>query len=239
MSSKGRSPLAPVAHEFFGTPPWCVDRLLDRRGDDLGRWMYGDPARWLEPCAGSGAIVHAVAEWLDRRGYGPHPTWTTVDIRPKAIRPPRITELGIGSHHVGDFLAGFAPQSSMLHRPLELGGFDLSLSNPPFGLAFDFVRRALQLAPVVVYLLRMSWLGSDERAEWLRAHTPSVYMLPERPSFTGEGRTDSDYYAWMAWGLDEVPMYQVLDSTPLAIRKRGRRRRVDPRQLGLLPGGCA
>lgn len=30
------------------------------------------------------------------------------------------------------------------------------------------------------------------------SHTPDVYVMPKRPSFTGSG-SDATAYAWMAW----------------------------------------
>lgn len=32
----------------------------------------------------------------------------------------------------------------------------------------------------------------------MQRHTPDVYVLPQRPSFTGKG-TDSTSYAWFVW----------------------------------------
>lgn len=217
------------ASDYYATPPWCVDRLLDRT------WRaHLAGGRWLEPCVGDGAIVRAVTAWYERQEAAHlRPAWTTIDIRPATVK---LCD-DIATLCVGDFLAGFGAQASMLSESIDVASHDVVLTNPPFSLAFDFVRRSLELAPVVIMLLRMSWLGSDDRAEWLRANTPSVYMMPERPSFTCDGNTDSDYYAWMAWGLDASPTFQILDSTPVEVRKVGRRPATLPGQLGLPAGG--
>lgn len=78
-------------------------------------------------------------------------------------------------------------------------GIDLIVTNPPYSLAEEFVRHALRFrGAVVVMLLRVNFLGSKKRAAWLREHTPSIYVSPRRPSFTGNG-TDATEYAWFVW----------------------------------------
>jgi len=147
----------------------------------------------LEPSCGDGAIVRAMAS---RRGSR---EWTTVDVRPEAE---------------ADITADF----TWMGCP-ELGSrrFDWAIGNPPYSHAEAFVRAALARCDVVVMLLRLNWLASEGRADFLREHTPSVYVLPNRPSFTGEG-TDATDYAWMAWGLDGPPAVRILASTPAHLR---------------------
>jgi len=77
--------------------------------------------------------------------------------------------------------------------------FDVALTNPPFSLARPFVEHARGMADHVVMLLRLNFLASAGRAPWMRQDAPDVYVLPNRPSFTGKG-TDSIDYAWFHWG---------------------------------------
>lgn len=82
--------------------------------------------------------------------------------------------------------------------------------NPPFLQAQEFVERALEQVhyeqepisapyPTVIALLRLNWLGSKMRAPFHRKMRPLVWVLPGRPSFTGDGKTDSTEYAWFVW----------------------------------------
>jgi len=147
--------------------------------------------RWLEPCVGDGAIVRAVNAC---RGV----EWFTNDIR---------SEVAADVH--GDFLAPAFPHAR---------AWEVLLTNPPFSLALDFAAKGIDVAGVVVLLLRLNWLrGTDEHNAWLRAHMPSVYVLPQRPSFDGRG-TDATEYAWMVWGLDQAPTIAMLDDTPDEVR---------------------
>ena len=177
----------------YPTPAWCV-RLL------LGAVDLPDGA-WLEPCAGDGAIVRAV---------GPGPAWTAVELR-RECRADLESLMPAERVHTGDFLR---------RRPRER--FAVVLTNPPYGSAQAFAEQALRCADHVVMLLRLNFLASAKRAAFMRSSRPDVYVLPNRPSFTGTG-TDSIEYAWFHWhdhGRDRGWM-EVLPSTPLAERRQG------------------
>lgn len=97
--------------------------------------------------------------------------------------------------------------------------FDLIITNPPFSLAMEFIERAFQWRrsddSIVAMLLRLNFLGSKRRAPWLRAHMPSVYVTPKRPSFSvnkkGKLGTDSVEYAWFVWD-GRLPEVGVLET---------------------------
>lgn len=91
------------------------------------------------------------------------------------------------------------------------------VSNPPFGIAEQFVAHALKLADrKVAMLLPANWVQGDKRSRWLET-TPlrRVYFITPRPSMPpgpaimagekpGNGTTD---YAWFVWlrGFDGAP----------------------------------
>lgn len=91
---------------------------------------------------------------------------------------------------------------------------DFVITNPPYSLAQEFVDKALTEAPVVIMLLRLGFLESNKRKEWLNENKPtSLIVLSKRPSFTGDGKTDGSGYAWFVWDkenkLDLQPFYFV------------------------------
>lgn len=96
----------------------------------------------------------------------------------------------------------------------------------PTSLAEEFVRHSRELYPHadLVFLLRIAFLASDGRqALWRDLGTPDVYVLPNRPSFTGKG-TDSADYAWFVWPKDAVRTdggLWILKSTPVSERQAG------------------
>ena len=76
---------------------------------------------------------------------------------------------------------------------------DLIVTNPPFSLALEFLEKSLREAEVVVYLLRLNFLGSQKRKPFWEKNPPShIFVLSKRPSFTGKG-TDATEYAWFVW----------------------------------------
>lgn len=174
------------ADDFYATPPWCVEALL--RGSNL------PSGRWLEPTAGDGAIAEEV---LHHRS---DVEWHLVESRveemccdgvllSRLLRPDFPTDR-VASVEILDFLTMLVPTQP----------FDVVLGNPLFNLALEVIQHALTMSSVVCMLLRINFLASQKRAAWMREHTPSIYVLPKRPSFTG-GKTDACEYAWFCWGL--------------------------------------
>lgn len=146
---------------------------------------------WLEPCAGDGAIARAVPS--------DHVYWTTVELRAECA----------ADYH-GDFLTAEVERH-----------FDVAITNPPYHLAEQFIVKCLEIADHVVMLLRLNFLEGESRADFLRRYPPDVYVLPNRPSFTGKG-TDATAYAWFYWPPErrrESGTIRVLASTPKEERK--------------------
>ena len=71
------------------------------------------------------------------------------------------------------------------------------VTNPPFSLAQEFITNAWEHSRESFMLLRLNFLGSQKRREWWRKHEPSaLFVLSQRPCFTGDGKTDATDYAW-------------------------------------------
>lgn len=150
---------------------------------------------WLDPCVGSFAIPNAVVAQRE------HVHFTTIDI--DETHRPEIA---------ADFLT-WAPERR----------YHCVIMNPPYPLALEFVRHAMTMSHEVVALLRLNWLASEKRAAFLRNAKPNVYVLPNRPSFTVDGKTDGADYAWMHWaggGSSMSGLWRVLGSTPVSLRRR-------------------
>lgn len=77
----------------------------------------------------------------------------------------------------------------------------------PFADAEVFVRHSLHLLKpkgYLVFLLRLAFLESQKRGNGLWDEFPpqAVHVLVERPSFTGNGKTDETAYAIYIWRKD-------------------------------------
>jgi len=129
------------------------------------------PSKILEPCAGSGAIKSK----LLHHGH----TVDSFEIDSDRALQSQST------------CADFLKQESKKE-------YDYIVTNPPYKFAFEFVKKGLEFAPISIYLLRLSFLESGTRKEFLQQYTPDVYVLSKRPSFVN-GRTDSCAYAWFVF----------------------------------------
>jgi hypothetical protein len=215
MSATGRG-AEREDEDYYPTPSWTVRRLLEA-------WQP-KPGSWLEPGAGGGAIIRAV----DAATLVKH-DWIGVEIREEERET--LTPL-CKVVQIGDFLHG----DDRYMPPFIVSTV---IGNPPFRFAAEFIWKARMLCPIadIAFLLRLNFAASDERADFMRQTPPDVYVLPNRPSFTGEG-TDSPEYAWFVWPPVAARArggFQVLNTTPIAERKLDKgwgRVVVDP-QLGL------
>jgi len=174
---KGAAP-APAADDldFYTTPAWCVRAILP-----YVTQMHPNEPRIIDPCAGEGAILRVVRAEL-----------SSVSIFAIELDRERARACcSVSSVSVGDALR-FNWDA------------DAAVMNPPFSNALGFVQHGVEQIEecrldAVWALLRLGFLASQKRAQWLREHVPDVYPLPARPSFTPDGRTDATDYAWYCW----------------------------------------
>jgi len=226
MSARGREKReglgAQTTHDYYATPPFCVYRALEA--------IELPGGRWIECCAGEGAII-ATAQHV--RG---DLMWGAVEVRPEC-EPALRRFLTKDEIAIGDLLSN--RWRSWLRK--KWPDAQVVFSNPPFSLARECIEASLELAPIVVMLLRQNFLHTAERHGWLQGAMPDVYLLPERPSFVKmpptkaevkraalEGReprcgtTDACEYGFLVWRryLAHTGKIRLLDRTPPERRLR-------------------
>ncbi len=190
-------------YEFFETPAWCVDRLMDEHWNQLCN------ADVIDPCTGTLAIPKAVDAYLESIG-AQKPCWQLRDIDWKHSADYRGFDVAIGDYVEAS----------------RLGSVDLAyacIMNPPFSRAAEFLVESMQHCDHVFMLQRLNWLASRDRHRLLSRFTPSVLVLPNRPDFTGQGG-DSIDYAWFYWSANKKknPTVKVLGVTALEERRKPR-----------------
>lgn len=181
-------------NEFYETPAWCTKALLNE--------LNLDPKNVLDPCVGTGAIAGVVREMYPAANLLINDIDKTLldkaltklkfeDLRSRIEEGLPQTNYSVGSYL--DICPGKQVQSDE---------FDLIILNPPFSLAQEFVEKSFELSPngTVAVLLRLNWLGSKKRIAFHKKNPSNVYVLPKRPSFTNDGRTDGTEYAWFVFG---------------------------------------
>jgi hypothetical protein len=190
MSSTNRKSRRIVADDY-PTPDWCIRQLL--------REVQFPGGNWLEPTAGDGSLIRAI------NNVRQDITWDTVELR-EACRD-KLEEIPIiNSITISDFL-NIDPSYFSTH-------FSAIITNPPYSLAMPVIQHSLKFdTDFIIMLLRLNFLATNVRAEFMRATTPDVYVLPNRPSFTGGG-TDSTEYAWFVWDKNNLKTHGRLEVLP-------------------------
>jgi hypothetical protein len=146
-----------AALEAHYTPDWLAEWVVDTVLPELG---VPRRARVLEPHAGGGAFIRALWRHPMIEVHG-----VDVDRNCWAVRQ--------GGASVCDFLGDHTFHEAEL---------DLVLGNPPFSNAEIHIRRGLELAPRVVFILPVSRLETTTRARWYHEHSGlhQLRLLPER-----------------------------------------------------------
>lgn len=170
-------------HEFYPTPDALAECLWNRL-----LWLVPTAAaeqglQCLEPSAGGGAFVWAMAG-------DEHPHGIT------AIEPYQDEPAGLPAS------VGWGKMSlEELHEDLEGDRpFDVACGNPPFSKAEDHLRllfKVVRKGGYVGFLLRSGFLGSSGRAPFFAAFPPKhVYILSKRPSFVWSHTCQGCKHTW-------------------------------------------
>lgn len=73
-----------------------------------------------------------------------------------------------------------------------------------------------------VAMTRINFLAGGGRRSFFARSMPDVYVLPNRPSFTEDGRTDATEYCWLVWPPERHRSsgnVRVLAETPVRERR--------------------
>lgn len=222
MSATGRNLAGSERHpdDFYETPAWCTRAILPH---------LAAPMTVLDAGSGTGAILRACGSfWIEKPGATrslgmPGPSrgmpFLLMGVEQSEERVRQANEFepypdrdDLCFAH-GDFfsLRGWIDDEPSFCDRRGNQNFSLVISNPPYGDAEKFVEHALKIGTEVCFLLRLNWLASKKRAAFHRAHPSDVFVLPKRPSFTDDGRTDATEYAWFVWGKGRGNQWFLLD----------------------------
>jgi hypothetical protein len=208
MSSTGRGT---TRNEFdwYPTPWWCVRRFMEV--------VHLEGTNWLEPSAGEGAIIEGTED------YRKDVLWNAVELRSEALKA--LTGALAPSWERNGSGRLWCPQNFLKIKSVYPEP-DVVISNPPFGLAAQFIEHAFNLTQrYVVMLLRVNYWGSEERHAFMSTNPPDTYVLPNRAGFTADGKTDSIEYGWFVWDKTvkrECGKIRVLGLTSKNERERDR-----------------
>lgn len=170
--------------DFYATPISTINKFLDSYQIKQGNV--------LEPCAGNGNIVRTLREresnWI-----------TALELRQEEYQNLKsISNKAI----IHNFLTW---QPDMKYKTI--------ITNPPYSIAQEFIEKCFEIAnqeTEIIMLLRLAFLESKKRYEFWQKHPVNeLYILSERPSFTGKG-TDATAYAWFVWNGSDKQKIKVI-----------------------------
>jgi len=185
-----------IAHDAYFTRPPVAKACTLHLAELLRKWKVPTPARALEPHAGLGAFVTAIAEVF------PNTAITAVDIvvRPQLRELTRAVDGGFSNWPIA------VVQRDFLQWKHFVGPYALIAGNPPFDEAELHVRHALELlAPggVLAMILRAGFIASKKRNDptaglWARPGLRSWAPIVPRPPFieSGTDQTEYSFYVW-------------------------------------------
>lgn len=185
---KGDQPTERREADVYETPSWISDKGLSTLT------LPSEPLI-LDPGAGSGVWGGSA------RNLWPGAWIEGVEIR--ALPPPDN-----GSYD------NWLPDSDFLRVQDDvMGKYDLVMGNPPYSLAEEFIRRAMHLTKdggFVQFLLRLPFLEGKKRRQGLWRDFPlyQLQICSERPSFTGDHKTDATAYAVFTWKKGHAGVFE-------------------------------
>lgn len=207
-----------VEHDLYPTPPALAEFVVRQVAHDF--FAEDEPVNVMEPGCGRGSFLEAIrrrwpAAWVD--GY---------EVQKDVAREAA----GLG----------FRMCRQDMRRLQSIGDYHLVIGNPPFGVA-DVVLPQLMdvLDPfegVCALLLRLNYLAGQERYRgfWSRWPPSLVYVLPKRPGFTPDGKTDQTDYMVCVWSRRGGPVgVRHLDNLDVECRWAPEPVVVRRRELGL------
>lgn len=180
MSSTNRSS-ARDSHvaDYYITPVKSITDFLKHFENDYG--SLGNIL--LDPCAG-GDTLNAMSypEALAQQGYS---NVETLDLRNDSL----------ANHKNIDYIE--TDLSTIMVEP------DCIITNPPFNVAIDIIKKALNDVKdggYVIMLLRLNFFGSKSRKPFWTDNLPMCcYVHSDRMKFTQSGGTDSIEYMHCVW----------------------------------------
>ena len=170
-----------IESDFYATPKSCIQNFLNHYGSIDGTV--------LEPSAGNGNIVDVIKQ-------NGNNSVIALELREEELE--NLKQLA-DEVVIGNFL-DYEKQKEI----------NYIIGNPPYSLAQEVMEKCFELADedtVIIMLLRTAFLESKKRYSFWQKHPVSkLYVLSQRPSFTGKG-TDATSYSWFVWdnsGTQEI-----------------------------------
>lgn len=184
--------------QFFPTPPWAaragIEALLNSVGDtpddETTAMRWGFEHVW-EPACGQGHLGEAIRPWCGN------------------LRMSDVYDYGRGYE-----VFAFVPEAALGPSART---WDLIITNPPFPLAFDFVRAGLLHAKTVAILARTTFIESKKRYRLVQDLTrfcPFIERVPMQLGSWDPKLSTATSYAWFIWDCRRLGALELCPIPP-------------------------
>lgn len=164
--------------DYYKTPvPAIMDFLMEYFNDCPSDWSN---CHILDPCAGGvrGKEFMSYPTALDNYNF-----------------PKQISTIDVREDSPAETICDY-----LRHKPTYKP--DIIITNPPFSLAIEIIKKALtevKEGGLVIMLLRLNFFGSQSRYKFWQENMPErCYVHSQRMKFTDKG-TDSIEYMHCVW----------------------------------------
>ena len=184
----------------------------------------------------AGAIAASMAKWARKPAdLYPTPYDCTYSLMPKLesilpvgsrvlepacaegqmVRPMREFGYEVDGFDLRPGVGGGGGGVDFLDPNNEFEGYDAVITNPPFSAAEAFIIRALEIAPVVVMLLKAQYWNTKNRKKLFRETRPLWELnLTWRPAFLEEERgksplMDCMFVVWQQDNIADCTVHQL------------------------------
>lgn len=195
--SGGNSVAQRAENDFYATDPKAVTKLLECFERDS---ITISGTEYLEPCVGTGNICDVFKDNTNMNH------WTCLD----------LVDRGYPNTAVQDFLSWQTSQE-----------FDFIITNPPYSLAADFVKKSIEILSdngMCCMFLKLQFLEGAKRKELFEKYPPRyIYVFRNRMATwkngleknpdTGKKWAETICFAWFVWvkGSTTEPVIRWID----------------------------
>lgn len=190
--------------DYYVTPQKDVELFIQKFQKVLNKDTNSmSELKWLDPCCGGDDNNDA----------------SYIEVIKNYYEPKHLLGVDIREDSKADIVGNFLEMSKE-----DVGERDIIISNPPFNLATEFIKKGLELVNdggYVVMLLRLNFFGSKKRkklweqnmAEYCFVHHKRINFIPEsmKQKFRAEGKKvptgDSIEYAHFVWRKGKNPEF--------------------------------
>lgn len=178
--------------DYYVTPQKDVEHFMDYFQSKVlnkDTTFSMSELKWLDPCCGGDDNNDA----------------SYLEVIKNYYEPKHLLGVDIREDSKANIIGNFLEMSKE-----DVGERDIIISNPPFNLATEFIKKGLELVNdggYVVMLLRLNFFGSKKRKKlWEQNMAKYCFVHHKRISFT-KGKTDSIEYAHFVWKKGENPEF--------------------------------